>query len=88
MERPFMFLARRGEGEVIGRCMRGGPGKLRLFVFVVLLERLPKVVAGKLLKGMRLTGESGDEDGEGSERDAESVVDSVVVGDESADSEV
>lgn len=89
MERPFMFRARRGEGEVIGRCRRGGPGKLRLFERVaVLLERLPKVVAGKLLRGMRLTGESGDEDGEGSEREAESVVDSVVVGEESVDSDI
>jgi hypothetical protein len=35
---------------------------------------------------MRLTGESGDEDGEGSDRGDESVVDIVVVGDESADS--
>lgn len=89
IERPFMFRPRRGDGEVIGRCRRGGSATLRLFVMVVvILEKLPKVVAGKLLRGMRLTGESGDEDGEGSERDDESVVESVVVGEESADSEV
>jgi hypothetical protein len=35
-----------------------------------------------------LTGESGDEDGDGSERSDESVIDTVVVGDESADSVV
>ena len=36
---------------------------------------------------MRLTGESGDEEGDGSERGEESAVESVVVGEESADSE-
>jgi hypothetical protein len=34
-----------------------------------------------------LTGESGEEEGDGSERGEESVVDSVVVGEESADSD-
>ncbi len=36
---------------------------------------------------MKLTGESGDEEGEGSDSDDESVHEAVVVGDESADSE-
>jgi hypothetical protein len=44
------------------------------------------VVLVKDESGIKLTGESGEEDGEGSEREAESVVDMVVVGDESADS--
>jgi hypothetical protein len=52
------------------------------------LDSMPKVVEGKLFSGMRWTGESGEDEGEGSERDEESVVDRVVVGEESADSEV
>jgi hypothetical protein len=47
----------------------------------------PKVVAGYDASGIRLTGESGDEDGDGSDRGDESVVESVVVGEESADSD-
>lgn len=49
--------------------------------------RPPKVVPGKALRGTRFTGESGDEEGDGSEREEESVHDTVVVGDESADSD-
>lgn len=49
--------------------------------------RAPKDVAGKDDKGMRLMGESGEEDGEGSDKEDESVMDRVVVGDDSADSE-
>ena len=41
-----------------------------------------------MFSGTRLTGESGDDDGEGSERGEESVVDKVVVGEESADSDI
>lgn len=47
-----------------------------------------KLVEGKLLRGIRFVGESGDDDGEGSESGEESVVDSVVVGEESADSDI
>jgi len=85
IERPFMLRARRGEGEVMGRCNRGGSLSS---VVGLAAGRAPKLVAGKLLRGMRFVGESGDEDGDGSERGEESVVDSVVVGEESADSEV
>lgn len=42
----------------------------------------------KLLSGRILIGESGDEDGDGSDNGEESVVDMVVVGDESADSDI
>lgn len=41
-----------------------------------------------MFKGIKLTGESGEEDGEGSERGEESLVDRVVVGEESADSDM
>lgn len=78
-----MFL-RLGAGEVIGRIKRGiGSETVKL----AMDGSAPKLVPGKALRGTRLTGESGDEDGEGSESDEESVQESVVVGDESADSE-
>jgi hypothetical protein len=47
-----------------------------------------KEVEGKLFNGIRWIGESGEEDGEGSDRGEESEVDSVVVGEESADSDI
>jgi hypothetical protein len=57
-------------------------------MLMLLTPRLPKLVAGKLLSGIRFMGESGEEEGDASDRGEESVVDSVVVGEESADSEV
>ena len=87
MERPFMFLGRLGPGEVIGRSWDESE-TLRL----AMLDRVPPkdLVDAKPGpgSGARLTGESGDEDGDGSERSDESVHDTVVVGDESADSVV
>ena len=78
-----MLRARRGEGEVMGRS--------RLFASETFSAAIddspPKDVAGKEFKGTRLTGESGDEDGEGSDNEDESVHETVVVGEESADSE-
>lgn len=54
MERPFMFRARRGEGEVMGRCRRIGSGAPRELVLIPgLFESMPNVVDGKLLSGMR-----------------------------------
>ena len=83
IERPFMFLGRLGAGEVMGRS-RFGSDTVRL----AMLDKPPKEIGAKPWRGARLTGESGDEDGEGSERSDESVHDTVVVGDESADSVV
>ena len=40
-----------------------------------------------MFRGIRWTGESGEDEGEGSERGDESVVEKVVVGEDSADSE-
>lgn len=57
-------------------------------MLMLLTPSVPKLVAGKLLSGIRFMGESGEEEGEASDRGEESVVDSVVVGEESADSEV
>lgn len=78
-----MFFGRLGAGDVIGRS-RVGPDNERL----AMPARPPKDVGAKGLNGARFTGESGEEDGEGSERSDESVQDTVVVGDDSADSAV
>lgn len=84
IDRPFMFLGFLGPGEVIGRS------KLLIFVLrsiwrpSIFVGSSPKVVNGNEFKGMRFTGESGDDEGEGSDSEEVSVV---RVGEESADSE-
>jgi len=84
MERPFMFLGRRGAGDVMGRP-EFGSDKLRL----ARPDNPPKVAVGaNVCRGSRFTGESGEEEGDGSERSEESVQDTVVVGEDSADSVV
>lgn len=85
IESPFMFLALLGDGEVIGlsRLVFMLLESFMLRVFMV-EERAPKVVPGKELKGIKLIGESGDDDGDGSDSEDVSVV-KVVVGDESAE---
>lgn len=81
MERPFMFLSRLGAGDVLGLSSFGSETDN---------ETMPvnpaKGVGAKLGRCVRLMGESGDDEGEGSERSDESVQDTVVVGEESADS--
>lgn len=87
--------ARRGEGEVMGRS-RPGPLLLLLFGSMTdsearptdMEEKPPKVGPGKAASGTRFIGESGEEEGDGSESEDESVQDIVVVGDESADSDI
>lgn len=86
MDKPFMFLGRRGEGDVMGRP------KLEISVAPIVFNeesgaRPPKDVAGKELRGIKLTGESGEDEGDGSDKGDESLVDSVVVGEDSADSD-
>jgi hypothetical protein len=83
MERPFMFLSRLGAGDVLGRSWFGSET-----LSVAMLDNPAKEVGAKLGRCVRLTGESGDEDGDGSERSDESVHETVVVGEESADSVV
>lgn len=91
IDRPFMLRALLGDGDVIGRG-RSLTRSVTVRVFMLddrpddKPESPPNVVAGKELRGIKLTGESGEDDGDGSERDDVSVV-SVVVGEESADSE-
>jgi hypothetical protein len=82
IERPFMFLGRRGAGEVMGRSMVAGSDTVN----PAMPDRPAKEEGAKLESGMMFTGESGDDEGDGSERSDESVQDTVVVGDDSADS--
>lgn len=81
-----MFLGRRGEGDVIGR-----PKLVVSAADMVFIEdngpRPPKDVAGKEFRGIKLTGESGDDEGDGSDSGEQSLVESVVVGEDSADSD-
>lgn len=82
IDRPFMFLGRRGLGDVIGRS-----GAFSDIERPDIPDSPPKGVGANVDRGiMFTTGESGDEDGDGSERSDESVHDTVVVGDDSADS--
>jgi hypothetical protein len=83
MDSPFMFLGRRGAGDVIGRS-GAASDTLR---FARPLDNPPKGAGAKDERGMsEMTGESGEEEGEASERSEESVHDNVVVGDDSTDS--
>lgn len=74
---------RRGDGDVIGRSRLFASETLR----VAIDDNPPNEVAGKEFRGTRFIGESGEDDGEGSDSEEESVHETVVVGDESADSE-
>jgi hypothetical protein len=82
IDRFFMLRSLLGDGEVIGRSRIGASGTLSVVVW------RPKGAEVKLLNGRMLMGESGDDDGDGSDSGEESVVDMVVVGDESADSDI
>lgn len=84
IDRPFMFLGRRGAGDVIGRIKRCAGSETDK---LAIEGRPPKEVPGKALRGTRFTGESGEEEGDGSDSEEESVHETVVVGDESADSD-
>lgn len=84
MDRPFMFLGRRGVGDVIGRIKRCPDSDTDR---LAMEGKAPKEVPGNALRGTRFTGESGEEEGDGSESEEESVHETVVVGDESADSD-
>lgn len=75
-----------GAGDVIGRAKVFPSDMLNSVELPAAWN--PNDVDGKLFSGIRLSGESGDEDGEESERGDESVVDKVVVGEDSADSEI
>jgi hypothetical protein len=80
-----MFLGFLGPGEVIGLS------KPLVFMLrsicspFIVVGSSPKVLDGNEFRGIKLTGESGEDAGEGSDSDEVSVVN---VGEESADSEL
>jgi hypothetical protein len=86
--RLFGFLGFRGEGDVIGRSSLSGN---RIGVVSTTFrfgnESIPNVDPEKEERGTRVTGDSGDELGDGSDSEDESTVDIVVVGDESVESD-
>jgi hypothetical protein len=85
IERPFMFFARLGAGDVVGlsRCFASHT------LSVAIDDNPPNEEQLEVSEdsGTRFIGESGDEEGDGSEREEESVHDAVVVGEDPADSE-
>ena len=83
------FLGLRGDGDVIGRSSLIGTRRGPLStIFKCWKESRPNVDPENDESGTSVTGDSGDELGEGSDNDAESIVEIVVVGDESVESEV
>jgi hypothetical protein len=86
--RLFGFLNFLGEGEVIGRSVPvGGRTGFRPATFRLWKASKPNGPPVKDDSGTTVTGDSGDEDGEGSDNEEESIVDIVVVGEESVESE-
>lgn len=87
--RLFRFFVFLGPGDVIGRSSlsvnRDGVVSI---IFRFWKESSPKVDPENDDNGTRVTGDSGEELGEGSDNEEESTVDIVVVGDESVESEV
>jgi hypothetical protein len=83
IERPFIFFALRGPGEVMGRA-----GAESETVKPAMPGSPPNEVALNEDSGTRLMGESGDDEGDGSDIEQESVHEAVVVGEDSADSDV
>lgn len=85
--RLFGFLGFRGWGEVIGRpALSGLTGSLSI-TLRAWKESIPKLVPGNEDSGRRVMGDSGDELGEGSDNEALSTVEIVVVGEDSVESD-
>lgn len=81
----FFFL---GEGEVIGRSTVIGGGLVSISpIFKFWKESRPNEDPVNEDNGTSVTGDSGDELGDGSESEDESTVDTVVVGEESVESD-
>jgi hypothetical protein len=82
------FLGFRGWGEVMGRSsLSGGRTGSGSATLRLLKESMPNGAPGKEDSGRRVMGDSGDELGDGSEREDESTVEMVVVGEESVESD-
>ena len=84
--RPFALRGFRGKGEVMGRSKESRRMGLSDMVRSS-REWIPKPLEEKEERGRMMTGDSGEELGDGSVRADESAVDMVVVGEESVDSE-
>jgi hypothetical protein len=84
--RPFALRGFRGEGEVMGRSKESRRMGLSDMVRSS-REWIPKPLEEKEERGRMMTGDSGEELGDGSVSADESAVDIVVVGEESVDSE-
>lgn len=87
--RLFRFLNLRGPGDVMGLpSFRGKRIKGVSVIFKLWKESRPNEEPGNEDKGTNVTGDSGEELGDGSDdNEEESTVDIVVVGDESVESE-
>jgi hypothetical protein len=83
IDSPFIFFARLGAGDVIGLSLVCGSTTLSESKD----GNAPNEALAREDKGMRFIGESGDEEGDGSDSEDESVHDTVVVGEDSTDSE-
>jgi len=85
MDKPFMFFGRRGAGDVVG--LSGVASDTPRFAMPS--DNAPKGAGANDDRGIsEIMGESGEEEGEASERSDESVHDNVVVGEDSTDSVV
>jgi hypothetical protein len=85
IDNPFMFFGRRGAGDVIG--LSGVASDTPRFAIPP--DNEPKGAGPNDDSGIsEIIGESGEEEGEASERSDESVHDNVVVGEDSTDSVV
>lgn len=87
--RLFGFLNFLGEGEVIGRSLLSdGRTGFKPAIFMFLNASRPNELPENDESGTSVMGDSGEEEGEGSESETESIVDMVVVGEESVESDV
>jgi hypothetical protein len=86
--RAFGFFGFRGDGDVMGRLSFSGNGRVVSTIFKLWKASKPNVDPEKEDNGTKVMGDSGEDEGEGSDSEDESTVDIVVVGDESVESEV
>jgi hypothetical protein len=81
------FFGLRGDGEVIGRSSFRGKQALLLSIFKLWKGSKRNVDPENEDSGTKVIGDSGEELGEGSDKEEESTVEIVVVGEESVESE-
>lgn len=86
--RAFGFFGFRGDGDVMGRLSLSGKWTVVSTIFKLWKASRPKDDPENEDSGTKVMGDSGEDEGEGSDSEDESTVDIVVVGDESVESEV